>query len=112
MNVKIPNTAVEFEFCDGTKTELNLAFYKLYQMKAKYKNLYERYMKIMSKNRTDEIETITILYTAYVCAHLDEENIMSEEEFMILCGSDRVSVQEVAYSLMRPKKHQASDSHS
>ena len=31
------NTTWEFEFCDGTTTELTLTFYKLYQLKAKNK---------------------------------------------------------------------------
>lgn len=103
MDAKTLNTNVEFEFCDGTKTEMTLAFYKIYQLKNKRKDLYDRYTKIMSKKNTEELETITVLYTAYVCAHLDEE-VMTEEEFMILCGSDREAVSNAAYMLMRPKK--------
>lgn len=105
MNAKELNTNIEFQFCDGTKTELTLSFYRIYQLRQKNKNLYERYSRIMQKKQTDELETITILYTAYVCAHLDSEEIMNEEEFMILCGSDRMEANNAAYALMRPKKH-------
>ena len=112
MDKKIPNTIVEFEFCDGSKTELTLAFYKLYQLKAKNKELYKKYMENMQKSKTDEIETMEILYTAYICAHLDDEDVMSIEDFMILCGSDRIAVQEAAYNLIRPKKQQDSVSPS
>lgn len=108
MDNRISNTFVKFEFCDGSETEMTLAFYLLYKLRAKNKNLYERYMKIMSKQQTDEVETIVVLYTAYVCAHLDEE-VMSEEEFMILCGSDREKVMNAAYALTKPKKYPASE---
>lgn len=98
------NTTVEFEFCDGTKTELTLTFYKVYQLKNKNKALYTRYCKLESKQDVDVIEMITILYTGYVCAHLDEENLMSEEDFMILCGSDREAVGKAISALYMPKK--------
>lgn len=98
------NTTYEFEFCDGTKTDLTLAFYKVYQLKAKNKALYAKYNKIATREDVDEIEMITILYTAYVCAHLDDEELMTEEEFMILCGSDRVAVGNAVAALFQPKK--------
>ena len=103
MTEKKLNTTVEFEFYDGTKTELTLTFYKLYQLKAKDKAMYDRYMKIMSKKETEELEMIELLYIAYVCAHLGEE-LMTEEEFMILCGSDRKAVLNAVTELTQPKK--------
>lgn len=108
MDKRVSNTLVEFEFCDGNKTTMTLAFYLLYKLRTKNKPLYDRYMKIMSKQQTDEVETIVVLYTAYVCAHMDEE-IMSEEEFMISCGSDREKVMNAAYALTKPKKQTASE---
>lgn len=104
MDKKVMNTTIEFEFCDGTKTELTLAFIKLYELRAKNKAQYEKYSKIMSKGTTDELETITVLYTAYLCAHLGEEGLLTEMEFVELCGSDRLAAQNAAYSLIRPKK--------
>jgi hypothetical protein len=107
MNTKKLNTSTEFEFCDGTKTELTLAFYALYQLRAKNKSLYERYNKIMNNKNPEELEMVTILYTAYVCAHLEEE-VMSEEEFFMACGSDRIALRNALEVLTNPKKTKAS----
>lgn len=99
------NTIIDFEFCDGTTAKMTLTFYALYQLKAKNKNLYERYNKIMTKKSDEELEMITVLYTAYVCANLSEENLLTEEEFMMLCGSDRIAVRDAIQELTQPKKH-------
>ena len=99
------NTIIDFEFCDGTSAKMTLTFYALYQLKAKNKALYERYNKIMSKNISEELEMITVTYTAYVCANLSEENLMTEEEFMIKCGSDRIAIRDAVQELTQPKKH-------
>ena len=100
------NTIIDFEFYDGTTAKMTLTFYALYQLKAKNKALYERYNKIMSKQGgTEELDMITIMYTAYVCANLSEENLMTEEEFMIKCGSDRIAIRDAVQGLTQPKKH-------
>lgn len=109
MDKKTLNTVYDFEMADGTTVKLTLAFYALYQLKGKNKSLYERYNKAMvsvsdKKSAYDELEAITILYTAYVCANLTAEEIMSEEEFMILCGADRVAVNTALEYLIAPKK--------
>lgn len=97
------NTTVEFVFEDGTATELTLTYYALYQMKAKHEGLYKRYNKIMANGMNEELEMVTILYTAYVCAHLNDESILTEEEFMIGCGSDRKAVSNAVKKLTAPK---------
>ena len=104
MDNKKLNTTVEFEFCDGTKTELTLTFYKLYQLKAKNKKAYEGYMKIMAKEDADEIEMCQLLYIAYLCGHLDEEEVLKEEDFIELCGSDREALGNAVSDLLKPKK--------
>lgn len=98
------NTIYEFEFADGTKTDLTLAFYKLYQLRAKNKPLHDRYMKIMNNKNSDEFELIEVLHIAYICAHMDEENLMTFEEFMYKCGSDRKAAMDAVRELTRPKK--------
>lgn len=106
-NMKL-NTIYDFEFADGSKAELTLAFYKLYQLRSKNKTLYDRYNKIMSKNSNggtpDELETITVLYVAYVCANMDKGELMDEDTFMMLCGSDRKAVNDAVTHLLTPKK--------
>lgn len=99
------NTTIDFEFCDGTKAKMTLTFYALYQLKAKNKSLYERYNRVMTNPKaTDELDMITVVYTAYVCANMSEENLMTEEEFMMKCGSDRIAIRDAVQSLTQPKK--------
>lgn len=99
------NTTYEFEFYDGTTAKMTLTFYALYQLKAKNKSLYERYNKIMTKGPTDELEMVTVLYAAYVCANMnDDAQLMSEEEFMIACGFDRLAISDAIKALTQAKK--------
>ena len=108
METKKLNTTYDFELADGSVVELTLAFYKLYQLRSKNKALYERYNKIMSKNAkggdVDELDTIGVLYAAYVCANMEKDNLMDEEKFMMLCGSDRLAVNKAVEHLITPKK--------
>lgn len=109
------NTKYVFEFEDGTTCEMTLSFYVLYLLRAKNKVLYSRYNRTMSnmadpKTEYDELESLTILYTAYVCANINEpvDTLMSEEEFIIKCGCDRVAVANAVNVLTNPKKAKAS----
>lgn len=109
------NTKYVFEFEDGTTCEMTLAFYVLLILKGKNKNLYSRYNRTMAsmgnpKNEYDELESLTILYTAYRCANINEpeENLLTEEEFIIKCGSDREAVSNAVTALTTPKKAKAS----
>lgn len=103
------STIFKFEFADGTTTNMTLAFIKLKMLANKNKNLYDRYMKIMSKGANDEFDTLTCLYAAYVCAHLDDENLMSENKFIEKCGTDRYALNEAMLAMTNPKKRKASD---
>lgn len=108
MDNKKLNTTYDFELADGTSAVLTLAFYKLYQLRSKHKGLYERYNKIMTSNAKgntpDELDTITVLYVAYVCANMDKDDLMDEETFMMQCGSDRKAVNDAVTHLINPKK--------
>lgn len=115
MNKKMLNTTYDFELADGSIVKLTLAFYALYQLKAKNKSLYERYNKIMANNAKggfEELDSIAVLYTAYVCANMSSEDLMSEEDFMMLCGTDRMAVNKAMEHLTNPKKAQASGNRS
>ncbi len=107
------NTVVEFNLCDGSTVKMTLAFYKLYQLRAKNESQYKKYNAAMNKGKNiDDLDTITILYTAYVCANMEQPNLMTEEEFMIMCGSDRVETGRAVKALIQPKKQKVSDNHS
>ena len=107
------NTVVEFNLCDGSTVKMTLAFYKLYQLRAKNESQYKKYNAAMNKRKDiDDLDTITILYTAYICANMEQTNLMSEEEFMIACGSDRMEAGRALKALIQPKKQTASANHS
>lgn len=103
-----------FHFSDKTTCEVTLAFYALYLLRTKDKALYERYKKALAtlsnKNAEyDELDSLTILYTAYVCANISSEQpILSEEEFVFKCGEDRKAVSDMLSNLISPKKAKAS----
>ena len=99
----LKNTCIDFTFADGDSVKLTLAFYALYQIKSINKGLYDRYNKIMTKGANEELDMITVLYTAYVCANLAGD-VMTEEEFLIKCGSDRNAIKEAMEALITPKK--------
>lgn len=112
MDNKKLNTALEYTFYDGTTANLTLAFYLLYQLKTKNRALYNKYNKIMTGNLNDEFDMITVLYTAYICANLNETEVMTEEEFMMKCGSDHFGVANAFEALTKPKNSKGSGSRS
>lgn len=102
---KFENTYMEFELEDGTKIQLTLAFYKIYQLKNKKKDIYEKYNKIMLKGPQEEVDMVTILYTAYLCANIDKiEECMTEIQFMQAIPQNRMAMREVIDALQGIKK--------
>lgn len=102
------STGYTFEFEDGGTCQMSLSFIRLKRLASKNKALYERHQKIMMKGGENELDTLTVLYAAYVCANMDSDDLMTEEEFLERCGSDRVAVNEALGALTNPKKRQAS----
>lgn len=107
------NTTTTFYFEDGTSCEMTLYFYALYQLRSKNKALYDRYNRIMTsmnKGTYEELDMITILYVAYLCASPSEP--MTEEEFIIKCGCDRKAVGKAYRELTTAKKQADSSNRS
>lgn len=103
---KMKNTEYDFPLADGTTVKTTITFYYLYQLKNKNKSLYERYNKILQNTQGDNFDLLdmaTIVYVGYVCAHLHEETILTEEEFFMLCGSDITAIAKAVTALIRPK---------
>lgn len=105
-------TRYTFTFVDDTTCELTLAFIMLKKLSSKNKKLYERCQKIMAHGGQDEFDTLTVLYTGYVCANMDAENLLTEDEFIEKCGCDRFALNEALMALTNPKKRTASDARS
>ncbi len=104
--VEPKNTYTMLEFENGEEVKLSLAYYLLYQLKPKEKDLYDRYNKIMTKGPAEELDMVVVLYTGYRCANLDSQTVYSELEFMMLLGDDREKVAEAFKAVMgkSPKK--------
>jgi hypothetical protein len=115
MDNKKLNTTYDFELEDGNVVKLSLSFYSLYKLRSDNKALYERYNRIMANNAKgnfEELDSVFILYTAYVCANIDDANKLNEEEFILRCGSDRDAVSKALGVLINPKKAKASGNRS
>ena len=105
MNKKVLNTKTDFELADGSVVQLTLSYHSLYQLKPKKKSIYERYNKIMTKGPEEELENVTILYTAYLCANVNNiDECMDELTFLSLMPSNRQYVGEIISELINPKK--------
>lgn len=102
------STGYTFEFEDGSTCQMTLSFIRLKRLAGKNKSLYERHQKVMMSGSKDELDTLTVLYAAYVCGNIDSDNLMSEDEFLEKCGSDRVVINEAIGALTNPKNRKAS----
>lgn len=101
------NTTYDFKFVDGTVVPLTLNFYFLYQLRSKHRDLYERYNSIMqrtNKNSLDILDMVTVCYIGYMCANMNAEDVLSEDEFYMLCGNDLAAVGKAVNHLINPKK--------
>lgn len=97
-------TIYPFEFCDGTTCNLTLSFARLRRLEGANPALFNRVMEIMARDCENIFEGLTVLYGAYVCANLDNgKKIISEEEFIERCGSDRKAVVDALKGLTTPK---------
>lgn len=101
----LKNTYVEYELIDGNKVNLTLAFYLLKLLEGKKPDLTARYYKMQSKKEMNDLDMVTILYTAYCCANMDDPEMMDEETFMILMGSDRLTMRGLMNRLLGAKKN-------
>lgn len=111
----LKNTFVDYELLDGSTVKLTLAFALLKMLEDKNAVLANRYYKVTTKKESEmrELDIVTMLYTAYTCACIaDNAEVMDEDTFMILLGSDRLSLKRVFNQLMGAKKNPASVSHS
>lgn len=102
-NSNIKNTFYEIKLLNGEKVNLSLTFARLYMLRAKDKALYEKYNRMITKESRDEIDSIFIIYVAYVCTRLDEEH-MSFNEFLEVAPFDRAVIGDAILTLLTPSK--------
>lgn len=106
------NTYIDMEMEDGQVLKLTLTFIALLQLKRKHPEQYQDYGRIMSKGPQDEFDTLTVLYTGYLCGLMmengDTDGCMDYEEFLSITTPDREYIGKLAKALMNPKKATAS----
>lgn len=110
------NTYVDFELETGETVKLTLTFIALLELKEKHLDQYNEYSRIMMKGAKDELENLTVIYTAYLCALImkdgDTDNAMDYEEFLTSVTPDREYLGTTLAKLVAPKKATASANHS
>ena len=107
------NTVYDFEAEDGQVLHLTLNYLSLYQLRAKHKEYYEEYNRIMTTNGVkDEFDNLKLLYTGYLCGLVQEkgstDGAMDFEEFISILPPDRDIVMNAVGMLIAPKKTMAS----
>lgn len=105
-------TTVDLELCDGSIAKCTFSMYRLQLLRNKNKALAEHAIRVITKGTEDVFEILKAVYAAYVCANMDEENLLTEEEFTIACGSDFIGVMQAFRQMVDPKNRQASASPS
>lgn len=105
-------TMVEHELCDGTKVNCTIAMFRLKQLANVDRTLYDVVMNTLSKGTKDIFESVRFVYAAYVCANMGADNLITEDDFLIMCGSDYVGLNQTIEKLTNPKKHKVSGGRS
>lgn len=105
------NSTYEIEGLDGETIKLTLSYKYLYQLKAKHREQYNDFNRILSSGAKDLFDNLTVLYTAYLCQRIadtgDTEGCMSFDEFMDVCPAWEDAGVAVGM-LIAPKKTMAS----
>lgn len=95
----------EFELNDGEIIKLVINFGLLYQLRAKKKEVYEKYSNTILMGSKDLFDFIQILYVAYLCANITEiDSCMSFDIFIEKMPSDVTMIITTAQELTQPKK--------
>ena len=99
------NTYMDFELENGETVKLTLNFARLLQIKSEQPKIYDRFMKVLQNKDFDIVfDSLTVLYTGYLCANMDEESMLSEDEFMELVPFDLEVINVIAGKLIQGKK--------
>lgn len=86
-------TYLTLKMKDDSKVQLTLSFGRLYQLRQKAPDAYEKYNQIAIDGMKDEFQFITYLYTAYLCANIENmKQCMSEEQFIELLPDNHVQL--------------------
>ena len=108
MNNTALATVYTFEFYDGTTCEMTLTFMALKKLAGKNKKAYDACQKVMTNGPKDEFDMLDVLYAGYLCVNMNNDNILTLDEFIEKCGCDRLAVTDAFNAMTNPKKRKAS----
>lgn len=99
------NTYQELELIDGQIVKMTLNFARLLKIKNDQPNIYDKFMDVLQKKDFDVIsDSLAVLYAGYLCANIDNESVLSENEFVELIPFDLELINVKAGQLVQGKK--------
>ena len=109
MDTMIKSRMIPLELENGEIVQLTLNFGKLLNVRAKRKDIYKKYNKIMMDGPEHVFDNVYILYTAYLCGLDDIDSGVDEETFIQLLPPYMAQVNNIVMDLTRPKKQTDSE---
>ena len=99
------NTYQELKLTNGETVKLSLNFARLLAVKNKRPKLYEDLMRILQYKDFDIVfDSLKVLYVGYLCARVNDDEAMTEEEFMELVPFDLEKINILAGKLIQGGK--------
>jgi hypothetical protein len=84
---------------------MTLNFARLLKIKNDQPNIYDKFMDVLQKKDFDVIsDSLAVLYAGYLCANIDNESVLSEDEFVELIPFDLELINVKAGQLVQGKK--------
>ena len=93
-------TFIEMELNNGTSVNLALTFGRLLKLRQKKPDAYKRYNDLAMNGIKDELDFVSYIYAAYLCANIDDlDGCMTEEEFTEQIPPNHVAIAIIASQL-------------
>ncbi len=107
------NNTQTLELANGEKVELTLTFAKLYQLRNRKPQEYEKFNDVVMNGTKDMFDFMRVNYTAYLCSNVDNlDACMSFEDFVNESTYDINMQADIAQGFLSSKKKSASASPS
>ena len=100
------NTFLDFELQDGSKIKLTMNLKRLLILKSKYKDIYDKVNRIITKGAEDIFDMVQVIYASYLCAFDNTTGAepMSYDVFMDVIPQNINDIASVVGDLIAPKK--------
>ena len=96
------NVCEKLKLNNDEEVTLSISFAKLLMVRNQNEELYDRFMKILQKREFDIIfDSLTVLYVGYLCEHLNDNEKLSEVDFMDLMPFDIGKINIIASKLIQ-----------